>query len=568
MQQQTRLEVTESEIHVLAGGSEAEPATLNVFGQTNIDVWVNGNQVSGRCSITDADKIQVKVYHTPYVRTARVEVTPDGLQAMLHIQYESGLRRTLRPVAAAPEVRVVLEEAPLEPTSFDMAEIMELLLNQKITYQVDQATITEFLGRKENGACVCALGTAPVVTLPERYELLIKESNDVTLVGIMPIHPVVSVLEGTAIAMLLSRQEGTPGVNVYGEAVAPDPVASKLPNLGKGVERSQDGQVVASRAGRIISSIQTLDVAETLVIEGNLQVKDGYVVFDGDVVVRGDVEEGTEIVAGGKVFVSGAVSMATISSDGDIVISGGAFGSTLRAGLRVVAFARLSSLLSQLSADIKAFVGAVEQIQSTLLERGAMLPAGKIAAKLLDDRFESFRAWPRRIEEWLAEDGKATGSTWSKFAESLIGELMYQRMTSVRDVNAWKIIGHLLNNKIDALNVRVHEPADIQIRNGQTSNIQATGSIVSTNQGYYQCDMSAGTTIRAQGSPGAILACTVVAGEVIAREIGSQAEAHTTIQLLSTVGSVQATTVHPGTMFSVGTWRHKVPKEIKNVTWP
>lgn len=566
--QQTLLEVVETEVLVLGADAQAEPAVLNVAPQPFLDVFMNGERVTGRRTVYAEDKIQVQVVDTPFVRQTWVDVTPDGLQATLHIQYEAGIKRTLRPIAASADVHLIVSEAPLVPAPFELSEIQTALQNNKVTYQIDFAAIAGFLATQESGECVCAVGTPVVETISERYEILVAESNDVTLVGIIPINPVISILEGTVFAVHQPRVDGTPGTNVRGELIPPEPVVSKLPIIGKGAERLKDGRVMARRAGRVVVTTRLLDVAESFVVERNLQATDGYIVFDGDVIIRGDVEEGTEIVAGGQVFVSGSVSRGTISADDGVVISGGAFGCTLQAGLRMSALLRLSNLLSRLQEELNTLVTAVEQVHSTVAARGADLPAGKIAAKLLDDRFDSYRMWPKNIEDWLATDGKAAGAVWSKFVESLTVELSYQRLTSVRDVSAWKMLSHLLNKKVSELISHPSEEADIQVRNAQNARLQATGSIISTNQGYYQCDLTAGKAVRASGNPGAILACTVFAQNVFAREIGSHAETNTTIQLHNTDGSVNATTVHPGTVLAVGTWRHKVPKEMKNVTWP
>jgi uncharacterized protein len=565
---QTMLEVNELDIRVLSTCRDAEPATLTVLAGTYIDVWVNDGKVTGRCTISPADKITVKLYDTPSKRDARVNVAPDGLQAMLHVEYEPGMQRRMVPVSASDSVTVDIEELPIHPEPFTIREIQQILQDEKVSYQVDYGAIAQLIGQSNGGECMCSIGIPPKQTIPERYEMLVTESNDVTLIGIMPVHPVLSVVEGTEIAQYLPRTEGVPGVDVRGEPIAPDKVVSKLASLGKGTERQPDGQVVATRSGRVIATTHALDVAETLVIESDLQATDGMIVFDGDVVIRGDVTEGTEIVAGGSVFVSGSISRTSISADEGIVVSGGAFGATLRAGLRVSALARMCDLLNQLVEELSTLAGAVEQVQTTLLGRGVELPAGKIAAKLMDEKFQSIRDWPARIEGWLRDDGKSAGATWSSFVESLMKELLYAKITAVRNVSEWRAFCTLLSTKMGTLNVHEYEVADIQVRNAQNSDIQATGSIFSTNQGYYQCHLSAGKMVRAQGNPGVILACSVVAGDVVAREIGSQAETNTTVQLLNTDGSVHATLVHPGTMLTVGGWRHKVSKEMKNVTWP
>ncbi|OFW79157.1 MAG: hypothetical protein A2201_12495 [Alicyclobacillus sp. RIFOXYA1_FULL_53_8] len=547
---------------------DAEPARLDVPPHPFLQVLHNGKPAVGTVMVRPQDTIQVELKDTEATRELSVQIASDGMEAVLRVRYTPGTRRRLRTSGPSLHATLELDEFPIVAAKFSRAELENALISQRITTQIDFDAMEEVATSVEGGDCVCATGIAVIPGEPERYGSLVEVGAS-QLIGIVPVHPVASVLADTAIARWIAAKEGKPGVTVRGEIVPVRPVRTPLPKLGKGV-REESGTIFASRAGRVVRTARLLDVADTLVFEETHQLTNGHVMFDGDVVFKQDVSDGVEVVAGGKVFVSGNVSHARISADQGILISGGAVAATLRAGTKMVAFSELLTLFQDLLGEIETLVGAVKQVEVIYAERGLSLETGRILTKLLEDKFQEFSRWPREFEHWRTSQGTSAGPEWSNFVSALTGQIQSARLTTLKNVRGLEMLIELLEQRIATL--PAHNEADeawIQVRNAERSDLVATGDIIATGHGFYQCKVTSGTSVKAGGQPGVLLGCAVVARTTVhAREIGSQAEVPTTVEIQGSQGEITAKRIYPGTVLKAGSWQYKVQKELVDVTWP
>lgn len=564
----TIIAVTGTGIDVIFSDPDAEPARLDVPPHPFLQVLQNGKPVVGMTLVGPKDTIQVELKDTEATRELSVQIAPDAMGAVLRVRYVSGTRRRLRQSVPSVHVELEVDEFLIVAGKFTRIELEDALISQRITTQIDYDAMDEVASSEEGGDCVCATGIPAIPGEPEKYRSLVEVSGS-QLIGIVPVHPVVSVLAGTAIAQWTAAKEGKTGVTVRGEPVPVRPVRTPLPKLGKGV-REESGTILASRAGRVVRTARLLDVAETLVFEESHQLTDGHVMFDGDVVFKQDVADGVEVLAGGKVFVAGNVSHARISADQGILVSGGAVAATLRAGTKMVALSELLALFQALQEEIETLVSAVKQVEVIYAARGQAPEAGRILAKLLDDKFHEFSRWPAEFEQWRVTQGTSAGPEWSNFVLALTGQIQSSRLTTLKNVRGLEILTELLEQRIAILPDR-NEGAEawIQVRNAERSDLVATGDIVATGHGFYQCKVTSGSSVKAGGQPGVLLGCVVMAGTTVdAREIGSQAEVPTTVEIRGSDGEIKAKKIHPGTVLKAGSWQYKVHKDLVDVTWP
>lgn len=129
------------------------------------------------------------------------------------------------------------------------------------------------------------------------------------------------------------------GADVFGEPLPAlvDPAATQpLLRLGKGVVFARDGcTAVAEHDGCVELTDGVLSVSRVLEVKGNVDYKIGNIDFVGAVTISGDVLPGFKIKATGDVRVGGVVERASVETDGNLSIKGGATGrhsATLRAG--------------------------------------------------------------------------------------------------------------------------------------------------------------------------------------------------------------------------------------------
>ncbi|MBW2096962.1 MAG: DUF342 domain-containing protein, partial [Deltaproteobacteria bacterium] len=138
------------------------------------------------------------------------------------------------------------------------------------------------------------------------------------------------VKKGTLLALKEPATAGTPGTDVFGvEIRPPQPKDAKI-RCGKGALKTEDGlRAHATQDGEpTLSSDGKLSVFPRLLISGDVGLKSGHVQFDGDVDVTGSVQDGFRVQAGR--LTAGEILRSDITVSGDIMVSGGIIGATIR----------------------------------------------------------------------------------------------------------------------------------------------------------------------------------------------------------------------------------------------
>jgi uncharacterized protein len=563
------LQVINGNVQIVSSHLNDAPATLYVPVHSLIQVYIDNEIATGKVEVYPQSRIDVVYSEQHAVRNAKIQISPDRMSADLLIEYAPGIQIDIADTPPMKAVRLQITEKKVNPEPYQLQEIESVFRENGILYGVDWGNIQQFLDSGKSGSCICAAGKKPVQMVPERYELRVHDSTDPVFVGIVPLQPILTVHEGIIVAEHMLSIAGFPGIDVLGQAVLPEPVRTRLPRIGKGLQEREDGNVISIRKGRVISTQQMLDVANTLVFETSLSVVDGHVQFDGDVIVHGDINEGVEIVAGGQVFVTGFVSNATIVADEGVIVSGGVFKSRISAGSRLAVLNDFKQILLNLDEEFGQFVAAAEQLYDALGIRARIVGAGKLATTLLNDKFAHILRWPKLILEWKQESKSSLGNTWIRWIDQIAYEVSQTKLQTAREIYPWRALLQDIKDRIADIVSSEEVDVDIQVKNAQHSDMESSGRIIAVGQGFYQCILRAKYDVQAQGVPGVILGCEVKTGNrVLAREIGSQAESTTTIHVESVKGAVEASMIHPGTQLSVGHWHHKVAKEMRDAHWP
>jgi len=126
--------------------------------------------------------------------------------------------------------------------------------------------------------------------------------------------------------------EGTPGLDIFGNAV-PAPAPKDIPfKIESGVQVSEDGtKALATTEGMPkLSASGELSVCPTLFITGDVGVETGHVDYDGHIEVSGSVQSGYKIK--GKSLNVQEIYEAEITLNDDLVVAGGIFNTTISSG--------------------------------------------------------------------------------------------------------------------------------------------------------------------------------------------------------------------------------------------
>ncbi len=564
-----KLQIVDCALRIISENPNDASAELSVPVHPLVQAKLDGRIVTGKIEVNAASQIELNCCELPVTRKLSIEVSKDAMTAHVTIDYRTGSKAIVLDESPMRVIDLKIREEPIYPRPFLLSDVQSLLDEQGVVYGIDLESVNAFIQTGEPGSWICAIGRKPIPAVPEHYDVLVTSAGAPSFIGIVPIRPIVTVRENTLLMTHQPDVESIPGVNLFGQVVAAKPVATRLPRLGQGLLEDEEGSVYSTRAGRVIVTPRLLDVANTLVIEHSLSLSDGYIKFDGDVMIQGDVNEGVQITAGGQVFVSGFVSQASITADAGVVISGGVFQSTIRAGTRLGALNDLKQMCISMREEFAQFVQAAIQLQKALGARSQFIEAGKLASILLQEKFVELLRWSKLLLDWKVTFNASIDGLWITWIEHLAYELSQIRLQTVRDIFTWESLLQDLDAKLLDIPDETEMDVDIQVKNAQHADLESTGRMMSVGQGFYQCHLKAGKEISARGIPGVILGCEVMAGvHVVAREIGSQAESVTQIQVQSKEGQIEAGLIYPGTLLTIGHWHHKVVKEMRDAHWP
>lgn len=155
------------------------------------------------------------------------------------------------------------------------------------------------------------------------------KEDDFGRVDFRALDNIVQVEEGQVLAEAFPPTSGKPGVDVFGNAVEPEPGApARLDaRIGRNVTVSEDGaKAIAALSGHVTFVKDKMCVSSIYKVSGDVDYEVGNIEFNGDVVVLGCVREDFRIEAAGSVEVAKNVERATIIAGGNVEVGGGILG--------------------------------------------------------------------------------------------------------------------------------------------------------------------------------------------------------------------------------------------------
>ncbi len=138
-----------------------------------------------------------------------------------------------------------------------------------------------------------------------------------------------SVKEDECLVRLYHPEEGTPGLNVFGNEIPVTKPSNVKLRSGKNirlVEGEQYNSYHATCNGRVRFSDGTVAIDDVYVISGNVNLESGNIVHTGAVMIQGDVASGATIEADGDIMVKGMLEPCTIKCGGSLTVAGGIVG--------------------------------------------------------------------------------------------------------------------------------------------------------------------------------------------------------------------------------------------------
>ncbi len=150
------------------------------------------------------------------------------------------------------------------------------------------------------------------------------DENEAGAIDYKQLNLIENCFAGQRVASILPPGPGRPGRDVFGNAISPVPGEPMRVQTGAGIVISANGRDFTSEIeGRLVFENNALSVSPALEISRDIDYSVGNVDFVGKVIVHGSLLDGFYINAKRGVELKGEMGAGRISSEGDVVITGG-----------------------------------------------------------------------------------------------------------------------------------------------------------------------------------------------------------------------------------------------------
>ena len=333
-QDETAAKMTISEF-VMAGQCLADYPDFSKYAQkgfeksplqagSNVEFSTDGNSIlAGVAGYPKIDRLKTKDNDEPIPIISiepLVEISPDGMQATLHIH---------PPVPGS--------------TALVDQDLSQLLEKAGVVYGIDPEALQQaqtFIRerRSEFFKIPVAAGTRPGISTDAeiRFELEIGPLAGRLLadgsIDFRERRIMVGVHAGQHIATKIPSIPGSPGINVLGEAIEPEEGKDIKVKISNDTAFAEDDMRVTATKDGVLSVVNntTIKVCSRLLLPGDIDYKTGNVESGNSLSIRGSIQPGFKVTADGDIEIGGSLMSATVSGQANVVIKGGITGKTSR----------------------------------------------------------------------------------------------------------------------------------------------------------------------------------------------------------------------------------------------
>ncbi|HZG86114.1 FapA family protein [Paenibacillus sp.] len=458
-----------------------------------VKLYVNGAAVDGKAILEKGDRVGWSVEEPPMFR---IHVSPDGIQAHLHIR--AAVRKPWRLLPKEASSHLVLEagedeEGAAQPLS--AADVIGRIHEMGVSCNLNLPAILQEIAEPTYEPVLIARGVEPIpsrdaeLTLyfAERIESVFRETD-----GSIDFKNHLRIPQAAAGERIARRTAPVPGVagrNVFNQAIVPPAPADVPIRAGRYVDITPDGDVIALKAGRPKLSgdrVKLFDITTEYVVFGDVDLAKGNIVFSGDVVIYGDVLEGMIVESLGNTYVFGNVYGATITATGSIYISGNATNSYLYSGYFGVVYNRLYSYTKALGEQLESLLAAAAELERAVRAQGRTARVGHLLATLASAKFAGV---PKTIQESLAaltHVRRTDGEEWGDLRrqlEAVSGPLGFLGLASAEPLERLR---ELASRSFETIERMQERQVTIQFAQCNGTTVKSNGDIAVTKEGTFQ----------------------------------------------------------------------------------
>ena len=508
----------DGQVQVTDPGQSGKPATIKP-GE-NVVLFINGKMVKEETPIVSEDEIEVYPESTPGGRTVNLSISESQLSARLKVTYTP--KSIYKLVESGPDHNLKIYAIPDRfevPQRYTTDELIEYLRDNGVVYGIDLEEVAQLA--EEGGDTIVARGLPPALGTDAKIELLFptevfryKEKCDAAVkVDILDQFDLVQVKPGDLLARKIPAVPGTPGRTVAGTPLEPPEPQDATVFIGDGARFSEDGQaVIATKAGLPRMKNNNIGVLPFYTHEGTLDSKYGHLNFSGHVVISGDVKGGVKLSATGDIMISGSVSDAEVVAGGNLTVRKSVISSNIKAGGQDAILSSLVTKLNTLCGEISLLARAINQLRSNpaFIRSGLdQVSIGQLVRLLLDRKFAHI---PKQFSELDAICRKAAREDTRLQLAACAEKFASLNVLEFKNVQEIRLLKGLLQSKAKALAAEINSLANLNLAYAQNSTLQASGNIICSGKGCYDCELYAGGEVKVRGEEGYFRGRKIVSG--------------------------------------------------------
>ncbi|WP_422447224.1 DUF342 domain-containing protein [Thermoanaerobacterium sp. DL9XJH110] len=502
----------------------------------NLLFKVNGEEKCEPTPVSMGDRLEVEVINEYQKGSWSIEISTDGLEALLSVEPSVKIERYLPDFS--PAERLHLEpleirtyESPLTPD-----ELLSELKKLNISYGIDWPACVSVSNIKEPTKIIVARGRPPEHGIDPRIEILFPtEEKEVVhfedgKVDFKNRFKFTCVYPGELLVKKTPGIQGKPGIDVKGQVILPREFVDIELVSGSGTVLSSDGNmIIAASQGRPVlhkyGNRVEVKILPYLEHFGDVNMESGNIHFSGDILISGDVKDGFSVIGAGKVKIGGIVSHATVKAEDSITINGNVISSTIVAG-NEASNTNLLRLIKKLKDQLQKLVSIINQLINVAPEE-YKYSLGSLVKIVIDSKVPEIS---RDVESFSSEVSKMpdilrpTGLT--QFAEKL-ENMLVKAPLSVKNILELENLIKDVFKWYQFFNTSQKSKSDIRMKYALNSNLVATGNVYVTGHGCYNTMINAGGRVDIYGvfRGGEIYA----RGDIYIKELGSEVGVNTRV---------------------------------------
>lgn len=468
--------------------------------------------------------------------TWELDVASDGSKAVAIVKHEHSGRYILEeeiPQSAQLFLdRFISWESSPDSNVVQTEEDLKRELAEKgIIYGVRPNLWIDFLTIDGKGEIVLAEYTPPIQTIqPELIDFVgepvFEEEDDEEKIDFFACKLKVCQKD-EILARKVPGKEGTPGIDIFGNALPVEKMKDFVFKLKKNVYLSEDGlEVFASCPGTPLRvNNNTYLVENAYILNKDVDLETGSIDFPGDVNIGRDVKDGLYVYSGGKIQIQGSVSSASLKAETGLIIRRNIIASKIMVGEKNVFRSQLFNGLQEVNDELNQCIAQVEQLQNVSVNSNV----GQLLKVLLEKNYQKLPQKTLELESLIGNEKVDCVSQELEVAVRTIkhflvgaGPLQLKNLLYLK--SAFKVIDHFLNTKSDLI------PPSVVVCDThyvQNSEINCAGDFI-CKKGIYNSTIKVEGNIKIHGvCRGGEINC---AGDIYIWELGGSSMSATTLR--------------------------------------